>query len=51
MTSRNWVRLFLTTLMIGGVTAGIVGFIVRWDEFKPIFVDFDFWKSYQFYSG
>ncbi|UQD53723.1 KinB-signaling pathway activation protein [Bacillus methanolicus] len=42
MTSRNWVRLFLTTLMIGGVTAGIVGFIVRWDEFKPIFVDFDF---------
>ncbi|WP_034645086.1 KinB-signaling pathway activation protein [Bacillus methanolicus] len=41
MTSRNWVRLFLTTLIIGGLTAGIVGFIVRWDEFKPIFIDFD----------
>lgn len=41
VTSRNWVRLFLTTLMIGGLTAGIVGFIVRWDEFKPIFIEFD----------
>lgn len=41
VTSRNWVRLFLTTLIIGGLTAGIVGFIVRWNEFKPLFIDFN----------
>ncbi|MDE3840638.1 KinB-signaling pathway activation protein [Bacillus methanolicus] len=41
MTSRNWVRLFLTTLIIGGLTAGIVGFIVRWNEFRPLFIDFN----------
>lgn len=37
MTSRNWVKLFFTTLLLGGVTTGIVGFVVRWDEFQPIF--------------
>lgn len=37
VTIRNWVRLFLTTLAIGGVTAVIVGFIVRWNEFLPYF--------------
>lgn len=42
MTSRNWVKLFLSTLLVGGVTTGIVGFIVRWSEFKPLFTDFDF---------
>ncbi|PLR80524.1 KinB-signaling pathway activation protein [Bacillus sp. V33-4] len=41
MTSRNLVRLFMSTLLIGGITTGIVGFIVRWSEFKPTFVDFD----------
>lgn len=42
MTSRNWVKLFITTLLVGGITTGVVGFIVRWDEFAPIFTDFDF---------
>ncbi|MBG9446559.1 KinB-signaling pathway activation protein [Cytobacillus firmus] len=42
MTSRNWVKLFITTLLVGGLTTGVVGFIVRWDEFAPIFTDFDF---------
>jgi KinB signaling pathway activation protein len=42
LTSRNWVKLFITTLLVGGLTTGVVGFIVRWDEFAPIFIDFDF---------
>jgi KinB signaling pathway activation protein len=37
VTSRNWVKLFINTLFIGGITTGIVGFIVRWDEFEPYF--------------
>ncbi|SFB26804.1 MULTISPECIES: KinB-signaling pathway activation protein [unclassified Bacillus (in: firmicutes)] len=41
MTSRNLVRLFFSTLLVGGLTTGIVGFIVRWEEFQPIFSDFD----------
>lgn len=39
MTSRNWVKLFMTTLFIGGFTTAIVGFIVRWDEFMPYFTE------------
>lgn len=39
MTSRNWVKLFLTTLLIGGLTTAIVGFIVRWNEFMPYFTE------------
>ncbi len=42
VTSRNWVRLFLSTLFVGGITTGIIGFIVRWDKFKPFFTDFNF---------
>lgn len=41
MTSRNWVKLFISTLLIGGITTGISGFIVRWDEFEPFFIDFN----------
>ncbi|WP_409303805.1 KinB-signaling pathway activation protein [Peribacillus sp. SCS-155] len=37
MNSRNIVRLFLSTLLIGGLTAGIVGFIPRWSYFQPMF--------------
>ena len=40
MTSRNWVRLFMSTLLVGGVTTAIVGFIIRWDEFQPYFTHF-----------
>lgn len=42
MNSRNIVRLFFTTLAIGGITAGIIGFIARWDHFAPMFTSFDF---------
>lgn len=40
MTSRNWVKLFLTTLMVGGLTTVIVGFVIRWREFLPYFTEF-----------
>ncbi|MGG5254648.1 KinB-signaling pathway activation protein [Neobacillus sp. SM06] len=39
MTSRNWVNLFLKTLVIGGLTTAIVGFVVRWNEFMPYFTE------------
>lgn len=40
VTSRNLVRLFMSTLLIGGITTGIVGFFVRWEEFEPIITSF-----------
>ena len=40
MTSRNWVHLFLTTLVVGAVTTALVGFIVRWSEFQQLLSDF-----------
>ncbi len=42
MTSRNIVRLFWTTLLVGGVTTAIVGFIVRWDQMQSYVVDLQF---------
>jgi KinB signaling pathway activation protein len=41
VTSRNWVKLFFNTLLVGGLTTAIVGFIVRWNEFQPYFTEFD----------
>ncbi|MGJ7913625.1 KinB-signaling pathway activation protein [Neobacillus sp. LXY-1] len=40
MTSRNLVRLFMSTLLVGGLTTAIVGLVVRWSELQPYFVDF-----------
>lgn len=37
MTSRYWVRFFLTTLLLGGTTGIIAGFIGRWEEFHTMF--------------
>lgn len=44
MTSRNAVKLFFSTLFIGGVVTGITGFIVRWNEFEPYFIEFNMVK-------
>jgi KinB signaling pathway activation protein len=41
VTIRNWIRLFFSTLMVGGIVTGISGLILRWDEFRPWFMDFD----------
>lgn len=34
MTIRNWVRFFLTGLLIGGFVTGVAGLIVRWEVFS-----------------
>jgi KinB signaling pathway activation protein len=44
LTSRNAVKLFFSTLFIGGVITGITGFIVRWNEFEPYFEEFNMAK-------
>ena len=44
MTSRNVVKLFFSTLLIGGIATGITGFIVRWNEFASYFIDFNMVK-------
>ncbi|GAA0323651.1 KinB signaling pathway activation protein KbaA [Bacillus carboniphilus] len=41
MTSRNWVRLFFTTLLIGGVVGVFSGFIARWEDFEWMFAPLD----------
>ena len=41
VNSRNWVRLFLSTLLVGGVSTGIIGFALEWSEYKDLFVSFD----------
>jgi KinB signaling pathway activation protein len=41
VNSRNWVKLFITTLIIGAATTAIVGFIVRWEKFAPFFTNFE----------
>ncbi|HWO94811.1 MAG TPA: KinB-signaling pathway activation protein [Bacillus sp. (in: firmicutes)] len=41
MNSRNWVRLFLSTLLLGGGSTAITGFIVRWDKYESLFFSID----------
>ncbi|WP_428910427.1 KinB-signaling pathway activation protein [Niallia sp. Krafla_26] len=41
MTSRNVVKLFFTTLLIGGFVTGITGFVVRWEEFSSYFTNIE----------
>jgi len=39
--SREWVRLFLSTLLVGAVSTALVGFTIKWDEHKELFYSFD----------
>ena len=41
MNSRNVVRLFMTTLLVGGLTGGIAGMIIRWSEVQHYFSTLD----------
>ncbi|WP_077620258.1 KinB-signaling pathway activation protein [Bacillus sinesaloumensis] len=41
MKSRNWVRLFLSTLLVGAVSTIITGFAVKWSEYKELFLASD----------
>ncbi|MEC2863912.1 KINB signaling pathway activation protein [Bacillus thuringiensis serovar kyushuensis] len=41
MNSRKWVRLFLTTLFLGGISTVIIGFVLEWDRYGKFFQNFD----------
>lgn len=41
MNSRNVVRLFMTTLLIGGLTSGVSGMVVRWSDYQHYFTSFN----------
>ncbi|PEV03812.1 KINB signaling pathway activation protein [Bacillus thuringiensis] len=41
MNSRKWVRLFLTTLFLGGISTVIIGFVLEWDRYNKFFQNFD----------
>ncbi|MEH6890487.1 KinB-signaling pathway activation protein [Bacillus sp. JJ864] len=41
MNSRNWVRLFMTTLFLGGSSTIFIGFILEWDKYNEFFRNFD----------
>ncbi|PFD07138.1 KinB signaling pathway activation protein KbaA [Bacillus cereus] len=41
MNSRKWVRLFLTTLFLGGISTVIIGFVLGWDKYNKFFQNFD----------
>lgn len=36
VTIRSWIRFFIMTLLVGGITTGIVGIAVRWDELAAL---------------
>lgn len=41
MNSRKWVRLFFTTLFLGGISTVIIGFVLEWDKYDKFFQNFD----------
>lgn len=41
MNSRKWVRLFLTTLFLGGISTVIIGFVLEWDKYNKFFQNFE----------
>ncbi|MDM8365206.1 KinB signaling pathway activation protein KbaA [Bacillus thuringiensis] len=41
MNSRKWVRLFLSTLFLGGISTVIIGFVLEWDRYNKFFQNFD----------
>jgi len=41
VNSRKWVRLFLTTLFLGGISTVIIGFVLGWDKYSEFFQNFD----------
>jgi KinB signaling pathway activation protein len=41
VNSRNWVRFFLSTLLVGGLSTGIIGFALKWSEYKELFISFN----------
>ncbi|KXH80837.1 KinB-signaling pathway activation protein [Sporosarcina sp. HYO08] len=44
MTIRNWVKFFLTALLIGGSVTAVVGLIVRWEFFSQYVSSGETWQ-------
>lgn len=44
MGIQNWMRFFTHTLLLGGAVSGLLGFIIRWNEFAPLFANGE-WKE------
>lgn len=42
MTSRKWVYLFVTTLILGGISTIITGFVVEWERYASFFSTFNY---------
>lgn len=41
VNSRKWVRLFFSTLFLGGIGTILIGFTLRWDQYGKFFQNFD----------
>jgi len=41
VNSRKWVRLFFTTLFLGGISTVIIGFVLEWDKYAKFFQNLD----------
>ncbi|KAF0993568.1 KinB-signaling pathway activation protein [Geobacillus sp. TFV-3] len=41
MNSRKWVRLFLSTLLIGGIATAAVGIVFNWEEFGRLLLSLE----------
>jgi len=41
VTSRSWVYLFISTLLLGGISTIFVGFAVEWGRYSTLFLEFD----------
>ncbi|MGG5806836.1 KinB signaling pathway activation protein KbaA [Bacillus mycoides] len=41
MNSRKWVRLFFTTLFLGGISTVFIGFVLEWGKYAKFFQNFD----------
>lgn len=41
MNIKNWIKLYLTTLLIGGIVTVITGFVVEWGMHQSLFANFD----------
>jgi len=41
MTIKNWGKLYLLTLCVGGLVTGVTGFVVRWKDYVHLFAAFE----------
>ncbi|SFK50884.1 KinB signaling pathway activation protein [Halobacillus dabanensis] len=54
MNSRKWVRLFLTTLLIGGLITLIISFVIKYDSYAEVLQPFQLFELFGlllFFSG